>query len=171
MKFSLSHLLLSTAAVSLVLLSACSSTPRPSALSPEQAAAKHGYTIVKPVKQVHDYRLNGWAYIDQQNLVMYSSPGRSYLLTFKQRCHELRAIENIALDTRTGTLMAGLDAIKVLPRHSKVLHPCYIEGIYLLIKTKDSHNPDSNPPDKHNPDSKGPDNKPRVQGASDLAAR
>ena len=110
--------------LALFLVSACSTTPPLLALSPEQAAAKRGYAIVKAVKQVQDYRLSGWSYIDQQNLVMYSS-----------------SIDNIALDTRTGVLMAGLDAIKILPRHGVVLQPCYIEGIYLLEKIKQQ--PDS----------------------------
>ncbi|WP_339673612.1 DUF6491 family protein [Dasania marina] len=127
--------------LALFLVSACSTTPPLLALSPEQAAAKRGYAIVKAVKQVQDYRLSGWSYIDQQNLVMYSSPKRHYLLTLKQRCHDLRSIDNIALDTRTGVLMAGLDAIKILPRHGVVLQPCYIEGIYLLEKIKQQ--PDS----------------------------
>ena len=126
-----------------ILLSACSSTgePRP-ALTPEQAAAKKGYEIVKPVKQVRDYTLDGWNYIDKQNLLMHSTPSKKYLLTFKRRCHDLNNQEHITFETRTGVLMAGLDAIKVPSRNSSIAVPCYIENIYLLKKIEKA-NPDN----------------------------
>ena len=118
-----------------LILSGCTSTSQPKTpLTPEQAAAKKGYEIVKPVKQVRDYMLDGWNYIDKQNLLMHSTPSKSYLLTFKRRCHDLNNQEHIAFETRTGVLMAGLDAIKVPPQRGGIAVPCYIDQIFLLKK-------------------------------------
>jgi Family of unknown function (DUF6491) len=135
----------------IISISACTSSTTPGntaaasskTLSPDQAAAKKGYVIVKPVKQIRDYLIDGWNYIDKQNLVLHSSPSRSYLLALKRSCHDLNSTENIFTETRTGVLMAGLDAIMVRPRHNNITQPCYIESMYLLKKTDADDKPEA----------------------------
>ncbi|MGK0498405.1 MAG: hypothetical protein ACJAYG_000032 [Oceanicoccus sp.] len=56
------------------------------------------------VKQIESYSLNGWNYINPQALIINSSPNRDYLVTLRNRCHEL-SNQKIIGTTATGTAM------------------------------------------------------------------
>ena len=133
------HLRISLIAL-LSFLSACSTVGSfPPPLTPEQAAEKKGFEIAKKVAYAQRYRLSGWNYVDKQNVIIYSSPKHSYLLTLKTRCYDLNSSEVLAFENTAGTIRAGFDRL-ILPPRNGIKNECYIDEIYLLNKLPSKKN-------------------------------
>jgi hypothetical protein len=129
------------AATVLTLLTACASTTS-KPLNPEQLALSKGYLLGNPVKDIRNYTLNGWNYVNDRAIIIDSSVNKRYLVTLRDRCHELSSRESIGTTATAGSMRAGLDAVLVRrdgagrSLNSFDTHKCYIDKIYMISKIK-----------------------------------
>ena len=63
---------------------------------------KLGYEIGENVEQVRNYRVDGWNYIDDSNIMLYAGPSKRYLITTQVRCNNLGTAENIGFSSTVG---------------------------------------------------------------------
>lgn len=123
------------------LLFACaSSTPAPT--PPAQLAQDQGYELRKPIDRIMNYRLDSWNYINPQTVIIHAGGNRDYLVTLRDRCHELMNTEVLATTSTGSAMRAKFDAIIVSLAGSRLAHStsstrkCYIEAIYLISRVK-----------------------------------
>ena len=119
------------------LLFACaSSTPTPAPTPPAQLAQDRGYD------RIMNYRLDSWNYINPQAVIIHAGGNRDYLVTLRDRCHELMNTEVLATTSTGSAMRAKFDAIIVSLAGSRLAHStsstrkCYIEAIYLISRVK-----------------------------------
>ena len=125
------------------LLFACaSSTPTPAPTPPAQLAQDQGYELGKPIDRIMNYRLDSWNYINPQAVIIHAGGNRDYLVTLRDRCHELMNTEVLATTSTGSAMRAKFDAIIVSLAGSRLAHStsstrkCYIEAIYLISRVK-----------------------------------
>jgi len=123
--------LLSLAIISL--LAACASTEdRPAPASPEQLAEQAGYEIVEPVRQVPNYRIDGFNAISNRAVILSSGVKDRYLVTVMSNCVGLRFTQVLATTSTAGSL-STFDAI-LLRDVPGGAQRCPITNIYKLKK-------------------------------------
>lgn len=117
--------------VAAVAVSAACATSAPGSRSLEQKLADHEFRMAGEIDRIEDYRINGWNYLDDYHVIFRAGPSDHYLLTFNQRCLNLRNAETIAFSTTVGRL-TRFD--KVLVRDHSGLPPerCLIERMHRL---------------------------------------
>ena len=81
------------------------------------------------VKRIQDYKINSWNHVDDYSLMIDGSPSTKYLITFKNRCRDLRFANAIAAPTKGGAIQAGFDSIRVVGKDNHPM-PCMIKSIY-----------------------------------------
>ncbi len=81
------------------------------------------------VKRIQDYKINAWQNVDDYSLIIDGGVNTKYLITFKNRCRDLRFANAIAAPTKGGALQAGFDSIRVVGKDSHPM-PCMIKSIY-----------------------------------------
>lgn len=113
---------------------ACATTPHEEQ-SLEQKLADKNYEIHEEIDRIRDYRINGWNYVDDYNVVFQSGPSDHYLLTFNQRCINLRSAHTIAF-TQTVGRVTRFDEVLVRDRTGLPAEKCMIDRIYRLEKLK-----------------------------------
>ena len=127
-----------------VILQACTASPSKPPTPAAQLASSKGYQLGEPVKKIMNYQLDGWNYINSQALIIRSTPSRDYLVTLRDRCHELSSREVIGTTATGSAMQAGFDAIVVtLAGANRSLRKsdtrkCYIDNIYALTKQSNS---------------------------------
>ena len=102
---------------------ACAGTPgqRPTL---EQKLAKQSYQLGEPVERIQQWRLDSWAYLDREHVIMQTAPSAYYLVSLKNTCHGLSTAEDIAFTT-TSSQLTRFD--KLLVKGSGGLNEqCYI---------------------------------------------
>lgn len=130
-------LLISTVSL---LLSACTpADSNPAAtLSPAQIAEQLNYSFEGEIKNIDNFRIDGWNYINNQALTLDGSPGTRYLVTLRDRCFELRSAQVIAT-TSTSRRLTPFD--KIIVNDAGVgKRFCQIENLYLLQRKKEDEN-------------------------------
>lgn len=130
MRIFIKHILLLTL---MVLIAGCAGQGGTSARSePEtldQRLASLGYQGRTEVKDIKNYQLNGWNVVNNQAIVIKSSPKRHYLLTFARRCQDLTSAETLRIDS-SANVVTRFD--KVVVRSTGMNNHCPIEGIFEL---------------------------------------
>jgi hypothetical protein len=101
------------------------------ALSLPVAANEYTDLGLTQVKRINDYKIDSWQHVDDYSLVIRGGVSNYYLVTFKNRCRELKYAHAIAAPTKGGALQAGFDSIRVVNRDS-IPMPCMIKEIYEL---------------------------------------
>jgi hypothetical protein len=92
------------------MLCACADAPVDETL--DQRLAQRGYQQGEPVKEIRNYTIDGWNFIDDRHIVLHSGPGRDYMVSLTMRCVNLGNSENIAF-TSTNAALTPLDNLLV----------------------------------------------------------
>lgn len=116
------------------LTAACAGTPA-EPVTLEQKLEQKRYSLGEPVERIRDYRLTGWNSVDDEHLIIHTGPSRSYLLTLRTPCHNLRSAEDIALSTTVGSL-TRLDKVIVRSRPDGFTEHCLIEEMNELERLR-----------------------------------
>ncbi len=67
----------------------------------------------EPVKRIYAPKIDSWAVVDNQRLVLYATPFRPYLVTLKRPVRNLRWEYKIGLNNRSSYIDAKFDRIYV----------------------------------------------------------
>lgn len=109
----------------------------------QQQLAKRGYTQGETVRDIQNYRLNGWNYVDSRHLIIDTGPSDRYLVTLRVSCHELSSTQDIGFTSTAGKL-TRFDSV-LLRDSSGMRRDCPIEELQRLQKAsaEDTADPDS----------------------------
>ncbi|HUH37575.1 MAG TPA: DUF6491 family protein [Spongiibacteraceae bacterium] len=113
-------------------LAACVSTGEHASL--EQRLSDRGYRQGEAVRDIQNYRLNGWNHLDSKHIIIDTGPSRRYLVSLRVPCHELSAVETIGF-TNTAGQLTKFDSIR-LKDSAGIRRECPIDAIYTLEKTE-----------------------------------
>lgn len=96
---------------------------------------KLGYSIGDDVEQVRNYRVDGWNYIDDNNIMIYAGPGKRYLITTQGHCSDLGSAENIGFSSTVGNV-TRFDKL-IVRGPGGMVQNCPISAIRALQKIQD----------------------------------
>ncbi len=122
-----------------MVLGACATSPEMS-LTLEQKLEARNYTVGEEVKQIRNYRLNGWNTLDSKHVIMRVGASEHYLVSLRNSCYELSSAANIAFTTTVGNLSVHDKLLVKGP--AGIIEHCFIEALNKLQK-KD-HNAKAN---------------------------
>lgn len=128
--FTFKHLALMVSVAAIA--GACAVSPANGDALAEKLARKH-YEIMEPVDHIQNYRIDGWNYVDDYNVVFNAGPSEYYLVTFNQRCLNLSSVEAIAFSTTLGRV-TRFDKVLVHDRGGLTPESCFIKDIRRLRK-------------------------------------
>jgi hypothetical protein len=100
----------------------------------QQRLQKLGYTVGDSVEQVRDYRVDGWNYIDDKNIMIYAGPSKRFLITTQIPCNDLGSAENIGFSSTVGNV-TKFDKL-IVRGPGGIVQNCPIERIRALEKIK-----------------------------------
>jgi len=86
---------------------------------------------LEPLKRITAFKFDSWSSLGQEHLIIRATHNRPYLITLKNRCHDLHHAMEVGVDNTGSMLYAGFDAIVVPDNHGQ---KCYIKNIYKLTK-------------------------------------
>ena len=92
---------------------------------------KYQFDQLETVKRFNNWSIDGWSAIDQQSLIVRTSPSTSYLLVLSRRLPELRYSHAIAITSTGSSVYARFDSVRALNRHG-INIPVSIAKIYKL---------------------------------------
>ena len=101
-------------------------------LSLEQQLAERGYTQGEAVRDIQNYRVDGWNYLDSQHLIINTGPSDRYLVTLRTHCHALSSTESIVFTDTAGRL-TRFDSV-VVEDSAGLRRDCPIEALEKLQK-------------------------------------
>lgn len=93
-----------------ILLVSCSGIP-------PRVDSKYEFPQFKQVDKILSYDVDSWQAVDNQSLVVQTSPSKFYLLILRRPLHELRFAEVIELSSTGPSIYAKFDCVKVYSRH------------------------------------------------------
>jgi len=112
------------------LLAACASTPRP-----DYSALYQNYITenkLESLKRITAFNYRGWRSLDNEHLIINTSPNKPYLVTLISPCLDLRFSHAIAINSQgTSALYTRSDSISV-PNYPH--QKCFIKTIHPLTK-------------------------------------
>lgn len=117
--------------LSTAVLVACAGTPETLPTLEQKLAAKN-YKLGDPVERIQQWRLDSWAYLDGQHVIMQTAPSTYYLVSLRQTCHGLSSAEDIAFTTTVNQL-THFDKLLVR-RSGGSIERCYITALHKLEK-------------------------------------
>jgi hypothetical protein len=117
--------------IALLLLTGCNSTPH-------SLDNKYVFSQFEQVDRFTSFSMNGWQAIDSQSLIVNISPKKHYLLVLSRKLNDLRFAETIELTSKTHTINAKFDCVKVKRDHcGPDPIPVSIHSIYKLQSKDD----------------------------------
>ncbi|MGH8447489.1 MAG: DUF6491 family protein [Solimonas sp.] len=123
--------------VATLLLAGCSSKPsKPAPPKPktlEQKLADKGYKLGDKVDRILNWRVDGWGYIDEGNVVFNAGPSRDYLVTVMTPCRGSATASVIAF-TSVNSEITKFD--KLIVRDSGFSDSCPITELHELKRIK-----------------------------------
>lgn len=111
-------------ALVLSLLVACANEP-----SQNEDLNKYVFDNLQEVKKVNNWRIDGWNVIDNQSLIIHTSPTTSYLLILSRPDHNIKFSEAVLVSSTAGSVQSGFDTVST-PRGGTMKTP--IKRIYKL---------------------------------------
>ncbi len=85
---------------------------------------------LESLNKITAFKFYGWRSLDDSHLILKTSASRSYLITLKSSCIELRFAHGIIVNNSMGsTLNSGFDSISVAKTPQQ---KCFIDEIYQL---------------------------------------
>ncbi|MEJ2419062.1 MAG: DUF6491 family protein [Exilibacterium sp.] len=85
--------------------------------SVHQLADKYQFDNLEVVKRFSNWSIDGWSAVDQQSLIVRTSPSTAYLLVLSRRLHDLRFSEAIAISSTGNLVYAKFDTVTVKNHH------------------------------------------------------
>ncbi len=98
----------------------------------EQLLDEKGFTIGEPTERIHQFRFNGWNYLDREHVIVSVSASRNYLVSLRVSCNGLFGAEVIAF-SNTGSYLTDFDTLLVRDQ-SRVRERCPIKSINELVR-------------------------------------
>lgn len=114
-------------------LVACAQTPATEPKPIGEVVAARGYAIGEPVKEIPDYRVDGWNSVDASHVILNAGPSRDYLLTLMAPCTGLLFTSDLGFTTTVGRLTT-LDSVVVQDASGR--SQCPISKIETLKRVK-----------------------------------
>lgn len=102
----------------------------------QDIAILHHYELGEEIKEIPNFQMNGWNYINNRALLLPARPGSHYLLMLDRPCPGLSESEAIGFTSNVGRLRAKFDAVVVHTRPESIERKCYIDAIYRVTKNK-----------------------------------
>jgi len=106
-------------------------TTQQSPKSLEELLKDKNYRMGQEVDRIQNYTINGWNYVNRENLILHDGVNRRYLVTFRNMCQGLPANELVAYTTTTSQL-TKFDKFLVRDKGSKIIDHCYIQSLHKL---------------------------------------
>jgi len=113
-------------------LTACASEPKVSA-DPD----KYIFSDLEEVKIINNWKLHGWVEVDENSLIVRTTPKTSYLLILTRPNYDLKRAQGIVVTTTAGSVEARFDSVSTLNKRG-IRYP--IARIYKLEEGKDQRN-------------------------------
>ncbi|MDB6061588.1 MAG: hypothetical protein JWM78_1691 [Verrucomicrobiaceae bacterium] len=95
---------------------------------------KLGYAQGDVVDNIRDYRIDGWNYLDDKHIMIYSGASSRTLITLQTSCYELSGAENLGFST-TARNLTKFDKV-VVRGPGGIPRQCQISEIRQLNSTK-----------------------------------
>lgn len=113
-------------------LSACAGTAPEAKKSVDEILAEKNLRIAEPVKQLINFNIRGWQYVNLQNVVLQDGPSKIYLVELNAPCRNLDYAQEIAF-TSFGRVISKNEKLIVTdgPGHAQ---NCFMKAFYLLEK-------------------------------------
>lgn len=112
--------------------SSCATTQQaPQSL--EDLLKDKNYRMGQEVDRIQNYTINGWNYVNRENLILHDGVNRRYLVTFRNMCQGLPDNELVAYTTTTSQL-TKFDKFLVRDKGSRIIDHCYIQSLHKLEK-------------------------------------
>lgn len=92
---------------------------------------KYRFDNLETVERFNNWSINGWNMIDQQSLIVHTSPSKAYLIILDRRLRDLRFSQSIAISSTLSTIHSRFDTVRVL-NHYGMNFPARIVKIYRL---------------------------------------
>ncbi len=117
-------------------LAACAGSTPKAEKSVDEILAEKNLRIVEPVKQLINFNIRGWQYVNLQNVVLEDGPSKKYLVELNTPCRNLDYAQRIAF-TSFGRVVSKNDKLIVSdgPGH---VENCFMKAFYLLEKIESS---------------------------------
>jgi hypothetical protein len=96
-----------------------------------------GYERGEAVEKVQNYRVDGWNYIDDKNILIYAGPSTRYLISTLTSCSDLSSAEHIGFSS-TANSLTKFDKI-VVRGPGGMIRNCPIDAIYRLDSLRPKH--------------------------------
>ncbi len=93
-------------AIACVFLAACASEPQITG-DPN----KYLFSDLEEVDSIQNWKLDGWNVVDNQSVIVYTSPATSYLLILMRPDHNLNFAEALLISSTAGRVMARFDTV------------------------------------------------------------
>lgn len=107
----------------------CTTPDTPTTL--EGKLARHGFAQGEPIRELKNYRIDGWHYLDSEHLIFSAGPSGDYMVTLSHRCSDLRAVEDIAFTSTNNNLTAFEKVVMATPTGRR---DCQIKSLHTLNK-------------------------------------
>jgi len=116
----------------IAVLAACAGAPPEEGKTVDELLADRGLRVVGEVRQLINFNIRGFLYINRENVVLQDGPSRNYLVTLTAPCPNLGFASTIAF-TSTGRVVRAFDKILVRETPERV-EQCIIKSIHELEK-------------------------------------
>lgn len=100
----------------------------------EEKLADQDFTLGEEIDRIQDYRIDGWYYVDDYNVVFRGGPSAYYLLSFNGRCANLRGAHTIGFSTTAGRV-TRFDQLLVRDGSGMPSEKCLIQSIHRVNKS------------------------------------
>ncbi len=114
-------------------LTACAQQPTAEIKPIADVVAARGYAIGEPVKEILNYRVDGWNSVDANHVIINAGPSSDYLLTLMAPCTGLLFTSELGFTSTAGRLTT-LDSVVV--QDSSGRSQCPISKIEALKRVK-----------------------------------
>ena len=117
--------------ISLLVLAGCATNSLSLA---ERVEAYDSYVVDKKLEKldrISTFRLDGWADLGEQHLIISTSFNRIYLIKLKNKCFDLHHASAIKVNQTGSVLQTKFDSIQVVGDFPM---RCYIDGIYKITR-------------------------------------
>lgn len=101
------------------------------AAHPANLEGKYQFDELETVKRFNVWNVDSWQAIDQQSLIIRTSPSRAYLLVLNRRVPDLRFGHAIQFSSTGSSVHAKFDTVGTLGRYHRGI-PANIAKIYKL---------------------------------------
>ncbi len=113
------------------LLGACVALSREEAQTRAELLAAKGYEMNNEIRSIPNYRISGWEYLDSYSILLDGGDKQKYLVSFLQRCTELRRA-NVLTTTSKIQQLTTFDTVLVRQAGGGFLQGCRIDKLYSL---------------------------------------